>query len=533
MASSAKPEDSTTSSSSDAEYSSKSDWKINLSSFSKTKIKLETLINDSSRCSELARAYFDSQNTAFSKVPWENSRPEYGINPLQKYFYVQCDRNDKDAMPTLHGLHHVKWTDEGKRFMLELQSIQKKYYETNLYLWGTTSGHCIASYDQMLFYPRKALDAFRMYCDYLDTSKSTSSNKSMSQDVYKKLLRRSKRWLKANQKIWSKIVNHLDIGAIHICDTIEPSNGIVLYSTIISKYGHSHAQCLAAMLRVLTNIRMMKKDDNTGKPETVADYFQRVQRLARDASSFPAMNVPIAEPLVKVFALEGLVKSDPKYSNMVTMAYSNDLVDSISKLTSQMQTVEGLREKNIQAEYAGTNLASADVQTADAGSPSKPTHNNNRGNRGGRGGGRGNGRRNTRGSRSGRNPNDPCWMKGHSGHTNRQCSTQRLNKLKDSGNASPPMQDRSGAKICEFVANKIPCPFRHCIHSHKTRDARVYHAYDDDSDSSTDDHSHRRSRRHKKKHKKKKKRRSHKSKSHHRRSSSSYESTSSESSDFM
>ena len=73
---------------------------------------------------------------------------------------------------------------------------------------------------------------------------------------------------------------------------------------------------------------------------------------------------PITTPLVKVFALEGLVKSNDKYGPMVTMAYSNDLADSLETPTTQMQTVEGLRSQYIQQEYGTTNLASASIQAA-------------------------------------------------------------------------------------------------------------------------------------------------------------------------
>ena len=89
-----------------------------------------------------------------------------------------------------------------------------------------------------------------------------------------------------------------------------------------------------------------------------------VRRIARDVSSFPSMNVPISEPLIKVFALEGLIKLNKKYESMVVMAYSNDVTDNVEKLNEKMQTVERLRENNIQAEYAGTNLTSASVQQA-------------------------------------------------------------------------------------------------------------------------------------------------------------------------
>ena len=258
----------------------------------------------------------------------------------------------------------------------------------------------------------------------------------------------------------------------------------------------------AWLLRVLTNVTLLKTDQHSGKPETIADYFQRVQRIARDASSFPSMNVPISEPLVKVFALEGLIKSNKKYHSMVTMTYSNDLTDSIEKLTVKMQTVEGLREKNIQAEYAGTNLASASVQEARSISGKGKQRGNTNSNS--------NNWRTVTNKQKGRRPDDPCFMRNHSGHTNKECSVQKLNALKDSGRAAKPKYDKRGNKICDFILNRIKCPFGHgCRESHKVNEARAYNvtaAAAADSDSS-DERRHRRKSKRSKRSKKKRKHR--------------------------
>ena len=67
--------------------SSSKDWKIELATFTKTRIKLLTEINNSTKCAELFNAYFNNQHTALTKLPWEEQRPEYGIFPLHKFFY--------------------------------------------------------------------------------------------------------------------------------------------------------------------------------------------------------------------------------------------------------------------------------------------------------------------------------------------------------------------------------------------------------------------------------------------------------------
>ena len=276
------------------------------------------------------RAYFSHQETAFTQLPWrKNGRAAYGTYPLQSKFYVECTSNDTDAIEVLGGLKYVTRTPIGNGILAELIKDNADYLENNI-KYGEEKGNCIATYDQMLFHPRKSFDVFREYCESHDIHDEHNTKiHSIPLDEYKKLIKKCKKWLRANHRMWSTIIAHIDAASMHITGGIELSNGIVLLSTLKTKYGHTHAQCLAAMLRILTNVTMLTKDPNTGQSETVADYMSRVERIARDASAFPAMKVPIAKPLVKVFALEGLVKSSDKYSSMVTMAYSNDLQDSI------------------------------------------------------------------------------------------------------------------------------------------------------------------------------------------------------------
>ena len=446
------------------------------------------------------RAYFDKNATAFDRLPFKNKRPELGIFPLCKYFYQPCKESDTGSMSVLNGAKFVKVTEAGSKWKIELATVgseHRKYFDENTYLWGETSGTCMPTYDNMLFYPKKAVDVIRMYGEAFNASTDSTKLKCIDPPTYKKLIKRSKKWTRANQKIWSKIVRHLTNAAVNICDGIEPSNGIVLLATIISKFGNTHAQCLAAMLRILTNIKMLAKDPSTSQPETVADYFLRVQRIARDASSFPSMKVPIAAPLIKVFALEGLIKTDAKYKSMVTMAYANDLADSIEKLTSQMQTVEGLRESNMQRQYAGTNLASASVQKA-AGSRRNQNRNSNGG---------------TKPKGSGRGPNDPCYLRNHKGHTVKQCQTIKLNKMRDNGTIARAAYDKNGDKICDYLNNNLRCPFgKKCKNSHKYNEARAYKTDGHDSDDSDSSYERERHRRRNKKKKKKSKRKSKKAK---------------------
>ena len=74
------------------------------------------------------------------------------------------------------------------------------------------------------------------------------------------------------------------------------------------------------------------------------DYFDRAQRIAREAKAFPAMKVPIPDPLLKVMLLQGLMRSDEsKYKHMVLREYAKNLESTFDELRQTMQTVEGLR----------------------------------------------------------------------------------------------------------------------------------------------------------------------------------------------
>ena len=466
-------------------YSKGDSWKIDLTTFSKTQTKLDTAINDSRKCGELVQAYFNKKHSALTKLPWDNKRPDYGINPMHRLLYCPAVKDEDGSMlssPTSD--LYVKLSDAGIAIMSELKDSFSPYFKNNVYNWGETKGCCIATFDQILNHPIQAFNAFRRYL-------ATCKVKSLKKSEVRKLIKKCKRWIKANHKIWRVIVNHLDVDSTDICGGIELSNGLVLLRTMKSKFGHTHAQCLAQLLRELTNVALRKT--KTGKVESIQKYMDRVQRIARTAGSFPAMTVPIALPLIKVFALEGLLKSNPKYSNMVTLAYSNDLADSMERLTAQMQTVEGVRGKQIHDEFGSTNLHTATV-----------AH------------GKGVRDKDDAGYKPGNGPDDPCNIRGHSRHTNSQCSVKKLRKLRQEGRAAPPQFTSEGKRVCDFFANNIRCPFRGCRFPHtrgKSKPARANRAATTESSSSSSDE--RRARRHRKS-KKKNKSHKHGHKSRHR-----------------
>lgn len=512
-------------------YSSKSNWKIDLNTFSKTRTKLETEINNSSKCSDLVSAYFGSHSTALSKLPWEERRPEYGIFPLHNFFFIPCPANDPKAFgDSIVKNQSVKLTARGEAFINELKTTHKDYYEANVYKWGSKKGPCIGTYQQMLLQPKQSVNAFRRYCD---SKKATITVLTRKQQ--KKIISKSRRWNKHNHKIYATIVNHLDVSATHICNGVEMSNGIVLLATIIRKFGHRHAQCLAALLRELTSLRLRVKDPTTRTLETVQQFIDRALRIVHEAENHPAMSMPIPEALTKVFVLDGLVRSDEKYRPMVTIAYSTDLNESISALTDKMQTVEGMRAQRIHDEYgsSSTNLATASALKT------KGTRSNKR-----------------KGgpapvlAASGASDNEPCDLPRHGNHTKGECSTRKLKKLVESGRAAPQKWDVNGNRCCQYALNSIKCPHLQsgsCRFSHhlrgatteKPRDTSKVNSYttDSSSDSSSHGHSSRSSRsRRKHHHKRHNKKRSHRQKHNKSRSRRHkkvyYEYTASTSSDY-
>ena len=502
------------------------DWKINLANFSKTQTNLEAVINNSHKCREIATAYCDKVNKNVMCLPWEGGRSEYGINPLHRFLYTTCEANDELAVRTISPSQFVKLTDAGLAITRELQDDNYEYYSNNRYTYGDSKGSCIGTYMEILHHPIKAFNAFRRYWDV-----NRKRIKAVAKTDVKKMLKKCKRWLRANHRIWFTIVNRLSTEATDICASLETSNGLMLPHTIKKRFGNAHAQCLGALLAELTTVQPMTLA--TGKTESVQQYMDRVQRIARDASTFPAMRFPVPMPLVKVFALQGLLKHDvAKYTNT---AYANDLEDSMERLTSNMQTVEGLRAEKIRREYGhATNLATASIETAKTAPNTK--------------------------SKIGAGPNDLCNLKGHFGHTNANCSMQKLRKLRQNGRAKPVMYDSNGSKICEFVTNSLRCPFKNCRFSHKFRgmrssthtprrrtsergrERRNYHATTFDDSSTDSDSKHSTRSKHSKKHRRSHKKHERKHKRKHKRKERAYafratsdssSSSSSESSYFM
>lgn len=253
------------------------------------------------------------------------------------------------------------------------------------------------------------------------------------------------------------------------------------------RFGHTHAQCLAEMLRILTNLTLTT--NSSSKREKINDYFARGRRIARDTGDFEAMTTRIAEPLVKVFLLEGLLRSDStKYKNAVMQAYANNLKDSFDQLRTTMQTVEGTRTEDIRKEYAPALAAEASVQMGSA-APNKRS-----------------------GQRKARPEDDePCKIPGHEGHTNKQCRLQKKKGFTYNGKKG----------LCHHFTKHGNCRFgNNCRFKHSRTVSRAYmvdNGSSSESSSESDDSSTRRKHRHKKHKKNKRDRKKKKRKKRSRR----------------
>jgi hypothetical protein len=315
-------------------------WTINLDALSKHKIKLETELRNRSSAIDLIKTYC-KQKTQFETTDPLTPGHEDGAHPLLKVLFRQSARQDATIVSTLG---NYTFSDTGTRLQAQADgSENSRHIEYD----DRVKSDSIPSPEALTYYPVAAWKEFMRY--YI----AQDSTDIIDEDGFMQLKKRTKKWQRANHFIWTTILNRLHDKDVHICDGMEICNGVQLYATILDRHENMHAECLAELLTILTTLNILDPDPNTGKKETIQNYFDRAKRIARDTTQFPAMNVPIADPVLKIFILRGLKKSDKvKYGREVQDAYGNDLSDSISTLQRKMRAAEGMMQKRMQAEYA-------------------------------------------------------------------------------------------------------------------------------------------------------------------------------------
>lgn len=486
---SSSDESSSYESDSDNKIRSSSKWTINLQSYSTTKTKLETELRNKTSTVKLLNTYCSGQTQFDTVNPFLS--PD-GANPFLTMIYKHHKSNDPQEAIILCKWGKCQLTDKGTGLK---EVIVGSDEENKVVKYGDNDGGVLATPDQIHFYPSAAWRSYEAFYALYEVQ-------SIDEDNHRRLKRRMKRWLRTNHYIWSTIVDRLPQENMYVTSGLEMSQGVQLLCLLSHRFGHSHAQCLAEMLRILTNLTLTTNSSN--KREKINDYFARGRRIARDSADFEAMTTHIAEPLVKVFLLEGLRRSDSaKYKNAVMQAYANNLKDSFDQLRTVMQTVEGTRTEDIRKEYAPALAAEASVQMG-APAPNKKSW-----------------RRKPRAD-----DDEPCRIEDHVGHTNKQCRLQRNKGFTYNGKKG----------LCWHFTKHGHCRYgSKCRFKHSRSSARAHmaeHGSSSESPSESDDsssrHKHRRQKhkKNKRKHKKKKKKRSrraHQNNARASRKSSAYE----------
>lgn len=331
-------------------------YTINLSRVGDTRAKLEAELREDDYADSVIELYLG--DAGYPRDPLAPAKlDEVGT------------KNDNEVMnPTLHILYDHDDTTGGyqpsgplKQLKqdLEDQGISEQDYDEVTY--GVKTGTYIPTPQQIWTHPKTSARALH---HAVLASKATMG---LSTSDYRALQTNTKKFLSCIRKMYGKILARLDAdGSRQATEGIETSNGIYLLYTLIKS--RTHTEQLATILGLLTAAKLLPsvKVGSRTAPETVKQLFKRVRRMARDAREFPVMTHPIPEPVLKVWAIHALLRSNKsKYKQFAADAMKNDLTDSWEELLKNAETAEGNRIDEIIDEYAPSASALAEVQAAE------------------------------------------------------------------------------------------------------------------------------------------------------------------------
>lgn len=336
------------------ESKSSKHYTIDLSRIGDTRVKLESELRSDDQADEIIELYLGDSDTP--RDPLEgNKLEEVGQenigNALNPTYHILYDFSE-DGKIIKSNPHEQLIQD------LENQGIEIKDYPAVKY--GTEMGTFIPTPEQIFKYPKTSARSL---------SRAVVASKSkmgLDSEIYNGILKNTKAWLACIRKMWGKVLQRMDTESSTMAtEGMEASNGLYLYYSLIK--ARTHTEQLATILGLLTSVKLLPsvKTGSRTAPETCKQLFQRVRRMARDALSFPAMTHAIPEPVLKVWTIHGLLRSNKsKYKQFAADALKADLTDSWAELLKNAETAEGNRIEEIIEEYAPNNTAHAQVQLA-------------------------------------------------------------------------------------------------------------------------------------------------------------------------
>ena len=209
---------------------------INLQSFSRYKMKLSTELRNCSGSRDILDTY------CADKTAYEETNPFLspdGAHPLMIELYKY---NREGEIRARFG--RLSWSDNGRKLTKEISTKLENETPINEMDYddlGISIG--LPTPDQIHIYPTKSWKQYQRYLIESGRTIETGLKKSI------------KKWLHANHRLFSTIIGRLKETDMHTAGGIEMSHGAYLYKKILMRYGHTHAQCLATLLKLITTLK--------------------------------------------------------------------------------------------------------------------------------------------------------------------------------------------------------------------------------------------------------------------------------------
>lgn len=331
-------------------------YTIDLSRIGDTRVKLEAELRSDDHADEILELYLGDYTEP--RDPLDASK----INE------VGLPNEGEVLNPLLHMLYDY---DEGTKGYQDSTALTRlkddlanKGIEPDDYnevMYGNNLGTFIPTPAQLFAYPKASTRALARAVSV------SESRMGLTSQNYKLLLKNNKKFLTTIRNMYAKILSRLDAdSSVSATEGVEASNGLYLFHSLIKR--RTHTEQLATILGLLTSAKLLPsvKSGSRTAPETVKQLFKRIRKMARDTMQFKIMAHPIPEPILKVWAIHALLRSDKtRYQPFAAECLKEDLSESWTKMLTNAETYEGNRIEDIIREYAPSSSALAQVQQAD------------------------------------------------------------------------------------------------------------------------------------------------------------------------